>query len=189
MIAVVHWLKRIIIVQKPTLVVEFWVLLSSCWSPLLVDCSCDVIYVAMHVWATTMMWPNAIPCVNEHVDELFFVCNLEKQPVIDLCRSPMSEKAIVSYTECILLATVCHESYCALIGMSHYTGSLWTRHEYELVDDIHMGQECSCHLYETQTKLMLTTKKKNFQGVATFWQDFSNSPFRWSPAMYGAIIF
>jgi len=62
--------------------------------------------------------------VNEHVDELFFVCNLEKQPVIDLCKSPMSEKAIVSYTDCILLATVCHESYCALIGMSHYTGSL-----------------------------------------------------------------
>ena len=50
-----------------------------------------------------------------------------------------------------------------------------------------MGQECSCHLYETQTKLMLTTKKKNFQVVATFWQDFSSPPFRWSPAMYRAI--
>jgi len=40
-ITVVHWLKHLI-VQKLTSVVEIWALLSSCWSPLLVDRSCDV---------------------------------------------------------------------------------------------------------------------------------------------------
>ena len=43
---------------------------------------------------------------DEHEAELFSVCNLEIQPVIDLCKSPVSEEAIVSYTECSLRATV-----------------------------------------------------------------------------------
>ena len=68
MIAVVHWLKcmYIIIVQKLTSVVEFWALLSSCWSPLPIH-HCDVTYVAMCMLATTMMQPNTMPCVNERL--------------------------------------------------------------------------------------------------------------------------
>ena len=48
-------------------------------------------------------------CVNEHMAEL-------------------QDWAI------ILRATVYPEGYCALIGTHHYTGSLWTRPDYELVD-------------------------------------------------------
>ena len=46
-IAIVHWLKRIIILQKLTSVVEFWAVLFSHWTPLLIDHSCDVMCVAM----------------------------------------------------------------------------------------------------------------------------------------------
>ena len=41
--------KHLIIVQKLASVVEFWALLSSCWLPLIVDHSCDAMYVTMHV--------------------------------------------------------------------------------------------------------------------------------------------
>jgi len=47
-IAVVHWLKRITIMQKLTSLVKLWALLPSRRSPLLVDCSCDVTYICAH---------------------------------------------------------------------------------------------------------------------------------------------
>jgi len=70
-IAIVHRLKNIIIVQKLTSMVEIWVLLSSRWSPLLIDRSCDVTYICAR-------WPNndaanAIACVSECVAKLFSV--------------------------------------------------------------------------------------------------------------------
>jgi len=46
--------------------------------------------------------------------------------IIDLAIDLPGEGASVSW--------LYPESYCALIGMSHSTGSLWTSLEYELVD-------------------------------------------------------
>ena len=53
-------------------------LLSLHWAPY-----CSLIAIAM---STTMMWPNAIPCVNGHVAKLFSIWKLQIQPVTDLCR-------------------------------------------------------------------------------------------------------
>ena len=56
--------SNILIVQKLTLVVEFWALCLPA------DCHCLSIAVVMSCtcmcWATTMMWPKAIACMNEH---------------------------------------------------------------------------------------------------------------------------
>ena len=60
------------------------------WSPLLINRSCDITYVTIHVLATTMMQPNTIVCVNERVAILFSVWKLQIQPVTDLCKSPVS---------------------------------------------------------------------------------------------------
>jgi len=55
----------------------------------IVNCSCDVTYMAMRVLATTMMQPNAIACGNERMAKLFSVKKLQIQPVTDLCKSPV----------------------------------------------------------------------------------------------------
>ena len=135
MITIMHWLKLVIIMQKLTLVVELWALLSS----------------VKRVLATTMMRPNAVACVNKHVAKLLCVkasntaCGWSlqesykvlmaysqlllfqkilwptatalflKKPVyvsihllniIDRAIDLPSEEASVSYPECILRATV-----------------------------------------------------------------------------------
>ena len=90
MITVVHWLKCIIIMQKLTSMVEFWALLSSHWSPLLIDHSCEVMYVVMQYPYTGN---------NNDVAKHYTVCEwargwtisvwkIQIWPVIDLCKSP-----------------------------------------------------------------------------------------------------
>ena len=59
--------------------------------------------------------------------------------IINLAIDLASEEASVSYPEFIMRATVYPMSSCALLERAtscrlHYTGSLWTRLEYELVD-------------------------------------------------------
>ena len=88
-IVVMHWLKRTIIVQKLSLVVEFWALLSSRWLPLLIG-SCDVTYVAMHALGHNNDAANAIVHVNECMAQLFSVWKLQIQPVTNLRKSPVS---------------------------------------------------------------------------------------------------
>ena len=219
MIAVVCWLKCIIIVQKVTSVVEFWALLSSHWSPLLIH-HCEITYVAMHVRATTMMQPNAIACVNERMAKLFSVWKLQdtacdrslqescklliaysqllliqrilwanetalfwkncecihlsilKFNIINLAIDLPSEEASIFSPECILWATVYLESYCAIIGMSHCTGRLWKRLEYErkLVD---ANRACpGIHKVSVgpATRSAVATWKKNKKyTLVTFW--------------------
>jgi len=77
-------------------------LLSLHWAPY-----CSLIAVAM---STTMMWPNAIPCVNGHVAKLFSMWKLQIQPVTDLCRVLSVKRPV--YPECIVWATVYPVSYC-----------------------------------------------------------------------------
>jgi len=101
-IAVVHWVKHIIIVQKLTPVVEIWVLVSFRWSPLPVDRSCDVTYVCSR--CTTMMQPNAIACVSECVAKLFSSWKLQDTA----CDWSLQEscKLLISYSQLLLIQRI-----------------------------------------------------------------------------------
>jgi len=79
MIALMDWLKRIIIVKKLTLVIDFSALLSSCWSPLLtlIDRSCDVTYVTMHMLGHNNDVTDCSSVCKWVLAELFCVWKLE----------------------------------------------------------------------------------------------------------------
>ena len=144
--------------------------LMHCSSPLLtlIDRSCDVTYMTMHMLGHSNDVTNCSSVCKWVLAELFCVWKLEIQPVIDLCKSPVSEEASASYHKCILGAIVYPESYCALIGVSHQTGSLWTHLEYELVD---ANRVCpGIHKVRVGVWLPLGWVQENFLHI-TSWSD------------------
>jgi len=97
-IAVLHWVKPVIIAQKLTSVVEIWALLSSRWLPLLVDRSCDVTYLCAR-WHNDDAAKRYSVCervrgLNYYLRESFKI-----QPVTSLQESC---KLLIAYNQLLL---------------------------------------------------------------------------------------